>query len=1019
MLAAARAKFWSISAPPMTRTEVTPSLPKWPLSFAVFGSARAACSTTISLPSAALPDSAVRSASLRTFFGRSDAWLRTTGPNALPPPRNCGAASLPWRARPVPFWAYIFFAVAVTSDRPLLLCVPCWRRDSCHTTQRCRMSLRTGAQNTASASSSSPALSPSMVLTAIFMVWSLSLRGVGSRRFGSLLGSNLAQAGRVRGILGAGALGRVLDDDVAAGRAGDGAGDQEQALLVVDGDDLDVLRGHALVAIVAGHLLAGEGAAGILAVTGRAVRTVRNRHAVAGLETTEIPAHHRAGEAAADRGADDVDELAWHEVARHQLGTDLEHGVLGDPELDQLLLRLDLGLGEVTAHRLGHVLHLGLAVAELDGRVLVLLFRADGDDLELVDLQNGDGHMLSRVGEDAGHADLLGDETATHGLFLFPLSLRAELDLDVDAGGEVELHQRVHGLRRRVDDVEDPLVGADLELLTRLLVDVWRTVDRELLDTRRQRNGPANLRARPLGCAHDLAGRLVEHAMIEGFQPDADIGVVHGHGPYSPLESLLDDLRNDAGADGSAALADGEAQALVHRDRLDQLDRHAGIVARHHHLRPVRQRHHARHVGRAEVELRAIVGEERRVTAALLLGQDVRLGLEVGVRRDRAGLRQHLPALHVLAPDAAQQRADIVPRLALVQELAEHLDARHRRLRRVLQADDLNFLAHLDHPALDAARHHRAAARDREHVLDRHQERLVLVARRLRDVPVDLRHQLQDRLLALLRVLVLQRHQRRAPHHRDVVTRELVALQQLANLQLDQVQELGVVHHVDLVHVDHQRRNADLARQQDVLAGLRHRAVRRRHHQDRTVHLRRTRDHVLHVVGVARAVDMGIVPVGRLVLDMRRRDRDAALALLRRLVDLVVGRERRTAGLRQDLGDRRRQRRLAVVHVPDRADVAVRLIPLEFRLRHGVTTSKPGLKSGAGDGNRTRIASLEGWSSTIELHPQLLNRATLARCTAGGGGRIRTFVDAKSADLQSAAIDRSATPPNLRCAARV
>ena len=37
----------------------------------------------------------VRSASLRTFLGRSLAWLRTTGPNALPPPRNCGAASLP------------------------------------------------------------------------------------------------------------------------------------------------------------------------------------------------------------------------------------------------------------------------------------------------------------------------------------------------------------------------------------------------------------------------------------------------------------------------------------------------------------------------------------------------------------------------------------------------------------------------------------------------------------------------------------------------------------------------------------------------------------------------------------------------------------------------------------------------------------------------------------------------------------------------------------------------------------
>ena len=26
---------------------------------------------------------------------------------------------------------------------------------------------------------------------------------------------------------------------------------------------------------------------------------------------------------------------------------------------------------------------------------------------------------------------------------------------------------------------------------------------------------------------------------------------------------------------------------------------------------------------------------------------------------------------------------------------------------------------------------------------------------------------------------------------------------------------------------------------------------------------------------------------------------------------------------------------------------------------------------GAGDGNRTHVASLEGWNSTIELHPQI------------------------------------------------
>src|SRR5688572_10626568 len=34
---------------------------------------------------------------------------------------------------------------------------------------------------------------------------------------------------------------------------------------------------------------------------------------------------------------------------------------------------------------------------------------------------------------------------------------------------------------------------------------------------------------------------------------------------------LGDDLGDDAGADGAAALADGEAQLLLHRDRRDQL----------------------------------------------------------------------------------------------------------------------------------------------------------------------------------------------------------------------------------------------------------------------------------------------------------------------------------------------------------------------------------------------------------------------------------------------------------------
>src|SRR5215203_6326137 len=93
--------------------------------------------------------------------------------------------------------------------------------------------------------------------------------------------------------------------------------------------------------------------------------------------------------------------------------------------------------------------------------------------------------------------------------------------------------------------------------------------------------------------------------------------------------ALLGDLRDPTGADGAAALADGEAQALLHGDRLDERHRHLGVVTRHHHLAALGEGHDAGHVRGPEVELRTVVVEERRVTAALLLGEHVDRGLAV------------------------------------------------------------------------------------------------------------------------------------------------------------------------------------------------------------------------------------------------------------------------------------------------------------------------------------------------------------------------------------------------------
>ncbi len=257
-----------------------------------------------------------------------------------------------------------------------------------------------------------------------------------------------------------------------------------------------------------------------------------------------------------------------------------------------------------------------------------------------------------------------------------------------------------------------------------------------------------------------------------------------------------------------------------------------------------------------------------------------------------------------------------------------------------LEADDLDFLADLDDAALDAAGDDGAAARDREHVFDRHQEGLILRALRLRDIVVDRVHQLQDRVMADLGVLALERHQRRTLDDRNVVAGEIVLRQQLANFELDELEQFRIVDHVDLVHEHDERGNADLTGEQDVLAGLRHRAVGGRDDEDRAVHLRGAGDHVLDVVGVAGAVDVRVMALLGLVLDVRRRNRDAARLLFRRLVDLIVGREGRAAGLGENLGDRRRQRRLAVVDVADRADVAVRLVTRKLFLGHGRTPSR-------------------------------------------------------------------------------
>jgi len=329
------------------------------------------------------------------------------------------------------------------------------------------------------------------------------------------------------------------------------------------------------------------------------------------------------------------------------------------------------------------------------------------------------------------------------------------------------------------------------------------------------------------------------------------------------------------------------------------------------------------------------------VTSALFLGQDVNLGLELGVRRDRPRLGANLTALDVLPLSAAEQQADVVSRLALIEQLAEHLDAGHDGLPRVLQAADLDFLADLDDAALDAAGDDRAAAGDREDVFDRHQEVLVDGALRHRDVVVDGVHQLHDLLAPLaVRIAALQRLQRGDADDWDLVARELVLVEIVADLHLHEIEQLRI-RGIDLVQCHHDGRYTHLASQQNVFLGLRHDSVSGGHDEDCSVHLRGAGDHVLDVVGVSRTIDVRVVALGGRVLDVRGRDGDAALALLGSLVDLVERNERRRSLRRQNLRDGRGKRGLSMVDVADGADVHVRFTAVELFFGHLLLTSSP------------------------------------------------------------------------------
>src|SRR5438045_6856083 len=97
------------------------------------------------------------------------------------------------------------------------------------------------------------------------------------------------------------------------------------------------------------------------------------------------------------------------------------------------------------------------------------------------------------------------------------------LYLYVNTRRQIQAHESVDRLLGRLQDVDEALVGPDLELLLGVLVDERAADYRELLDLGGQRHGACHQRACALGGLHYLLCRLVEYPVIESLEPDPNL----------------------------------------------------------------------------------------------------------------------------------------------------------------------------------------------------------------------------------------------------------------------------------------------------------------------------------------------------------------------------------------------------------------------------------------------------------------------------------------------------------------
>ncbi len=389
------------------------------------------------------------------------------------------------------------------------------------------------------------------------------------------------------------------------------------------------------------------------------------------------------------------------------------------------------------------------------------------------------------------------------------------------------------------------------------------------------------------------------------------------------LAKLLDNLFDLTRTYGATTLTDSETQTCIQSNGVDERYLNLNVVTGHYHLDTLGKFNLTGNIHSTEVELRTIVVAERSVTTTLFFLQDINLTTEFGVRSDALGFGYNHTTLNLFLVDTTHQQTYVITSLTLIEEFAEHLNTgTYRSANLLVQTDNLYGVTNVDNTSLNTAGNYGTTTGNREYVLNRHQEGLVALTRRQRNVLVYCVHKLENFLLPL--GLTVQSTKCRTADNGSVVTVKAVCAQYVTNLHLNEVKHLSIVYHIALVHKHNDTGNVYLTSQQHVLTSLRHRTIGRSNNQDSTIHLSSTSYHILYIVGVAGAVYVSVVTACSLILNVSGVDGDTTLFLLGSVVDRVKRAQLRKTILCQYGSNSSGKSSFTVVNVADSTYVYVR-----------------------------------------------------------------------------------------------